>query len=76
MNARVLPTSRLPGVVSVLSVVIATVLLATSVAGLSFGTRGLYRPDPATLPTFLGQDALSLVVGLSLLIGSMRLARR
>ena len=76
MNARVLPTSRLPGVVSVLSVVIATVLLATSVAGLSFGTRGLYRPDPATLPTFLGQDALSLVVGLPLLIGSMRLARR
>jgi hypothetical protein len=63
-------------VVSALSVAIASLLLVTSGAGLLFGTRGLYRPDPATMPTFIGQDALSLVVGLPLLIGSMRLAQR
>src|SRR5581483_7712677 len=44
--------------------------------GLLFGQRGLYRPDPQTLPTFLGQDGLTLVVGLPLLLGSMWLARR
>jgi hypothetical protein len=76
MNTQVLPTAREPGVVSVLSVAIASLLLVTSAAGLLFGTRGFYQPDPATMPTFIGQDALSLVVGLPLLIGSMRLAQR
>jgi hypothetical protein len=41
------------------------------VAGLLFGARGLYRADPATLPTFLGQDAITLVVILPLLLCSM-----
>jgi hypothetical protein len=59
-----------------LSGVAAALLLVTSVAGLAFGRRGLYVPDPATMPAFLGQDALSLIVGLPLLLGSMTLARR
>jgi hypothetical protein len=41
-----------------------------------FGQRGLYVSDPATMPAFLGQDALSLIVGLPLLLGSITLARR
>jgi hypothetical protein len=47
----------------------------TSVAGLVFGQRGLYVPDPATMPAFLGQDALSLIVGLPLLLGAVTHAR-
>jgi hypothetical protein len=66
----------MPSVVSALSVAIASLLLVTSVAGLLFGTRGLYRPDAATMPTLVGQDALSLVIGLPLLLGSMYLAQR
>jgi hypothetical protein len=46
------------------------------VAGLLFGRRGLYDPDPRTLPAFLGQDALTLAVGLPLLLASVWLARR
>src|ERR1051326_3504231 len=76
MIAGILPTSRVSRAVSVLSGALSILLLVTSVAGLVFGTRGFYRPDPATMPTFIGQDALSLVIGLPLLIGSMRLALR
>jgi hypothetical protein len=55
---------------------VAVLLVVASVGGLLYGPRGLYDPNPATLPAFLGQDALSLVVGLPLLLGSVRLARR
>jgi hypothetical protein len=37
------------------SLVTAALLALTAVAGLLFGARGLYTPDPATLPAFLGQ---------------------
>jgi hypothetical protein len=59
-----------------LALLTAVLLLVTSVAGLLYGQRGLYTPDPATLPTFLGQDAVTLTVGLPLLLVSVRLARR
>ena len=51
-------------------------LAITAVAGLLYGTRGLYTPDPATLPTFLGQDGITLVVILPLLLGSVWATRR
>jgi hypothetical protein len=59
-----------------LSAFLAILLAVTSIAGLVFGPRGLYVPDPATMPAFLGQDALTLTAGLPLLVGSMTLARR
>lgn len=60
----------------VLSLLVAALLVVTSVAGLRYGQRGLYTPDPSTLPTFLGQDAMTLVAGLPLLLGSVWAARR
>jgi hypothetical protein len=55
----------------------ATLLAASSIAGLVYGPRGWwYDPDPATLPAFLGQDVMTLVFGLPLLLGSAFFARR
>jgi hypothetical protein len=71
-----LPATRGLALAYALSGVTAVLLLVTSVAGLVFGQGGLYGPDPATMPAFLGQDALSLIVGLPLLLGSLALARR
>src|SRR5918912_2671477 len=53
------------------SLVTAPLLAITAVAGLLFGARGLYTPDPATLPAFLGQDAITLVAVLPLLLWSV-----
>jgi hypothetical protein len=75
-GGRPLPVIRALTVPSVLSVLVAALLAVTSVAGLLFGQRGLYTPDPRTLPAFLGQDALTLLVGLPLLLGSAWLTRR
>lgn len=71
-----LPVIRSLTVSYVLSVSVAILLVITSVAGLLFGQQGFYEPDPATLPTFLGQDAVTLMAGLPLLLGSMWAARR
>ena len=62
--------------VTTTSLVTAVLLAVTAVAGLLFGARGLYRPDPATLPTFLGQDAITLVAVLPLVLWSVWAARR
>jgi hypothetical protein len=75
------PRGRLPVVRDLtlpyaLSLLVAGLLAAVSVAGLLYGQGGLYDPDPRTLPTFLGQDGLTLVAGLPLLLVSLRLARR
>jgi hypothetical protein len=58
------------------SLVTAGLLAITAVAGLLFGAGGLYTPDPATLPTFLGQDAITLVAVLPLLLWSVSAAWR
>ena len=71
-----LPVTRELAFPTVLSVLIAGVLAVTSVAGLVWGQQGLYRADPTTLPAFLGQDALTLLVGLPLLIGAAWSTRR
>jgi hypothetical protein len=58
-------------VLHVTSIVTAVLLALTAVAGLAFGSRGLYNPDPATLPTFLGQDGITLALVLPLLLWSV-----
>ena len=56
---------------------IVLLLLASSIAGLLYGRRGWwYDSDPATLPAFLGQDVLSLVLVVPLLLALSILARR
>ena len=71
-----LPATRGVPLAYALSGVTAVLLLLTSIAGVVFGQRGLYVPDSATMPAFLGQDALSLIFGLPLLLGAATLARR
>ena len=73
-------TERLPVIRSVtfpfvLSLIVAVLLAIASIAGLLFGQRGLYQPNPATLPTFLAQDVITLCVALPLLLASMWTAR-
>ena len=60
----------------VLSSVVAAMLLISSVAGLLLGQRGLYRPDPATLPSFLTQDVITLLFAVPSLLISLWLVRR
>jgi hypothetical protein len=71
-----LPLRYDPRIVRVTSLLTAVLLAVTAAAGLLFGARGLYTPDPATLPTFLGQDAITLLVALPLLLWSIWAARR
>jgi hypothetical protein len=59
-----------------LSGLLAVLLLISSVAGLLYGSGGLYEPYPATLAGLVGQDAITLAVGLPLLIVSMWLTAR
>jgi hypothetical protein len=58
-----------------LSGLLAVVLPISSVAGLLYGGHGLYEPYPASLAGLVGQDAITLAVGLPLLIVSMWLTR-
>ena len=78
MNPRYpdLPVSRDLGFPCALSLLVAALLTLVSTAGLLFGQRGLYDPDPRTLPTFLGQDALTLAFALPLLLFSLAGSRR
>ena len=73
---RALPVVRDLTLPYVLSLLTAALLAISSVAGLLHQERGLYPPDPRTLPAFVGQDAATLAVGLPLLLGSVRAARR
>jgi hypothetical protein len=69
-------TTRDLSLAYVASTVAAVVMTAASVGGLVSGS-GIYAgTDPKLLPLFVGQDALNLVVGLPILLGSMWLARR
>src|SRR5687768_13930607 len=63
--------------VSRMTHLIVPLLLASSIAGLLYGPRGWwYDTDLATLPAFLGQDVMTLVVVVPLLVASSMLARR
>lgn len=58
------------------SIVVAVLMTIVSVAGLVDWNRTYPGVDAALLPLFVGQDALNLLVGLPILVGSMWLARR
>src|SRR4051812_40072509 len=71
-----LPIKRDLTLAYLVSLIIVLVMTVTSVAGLLNGT-GIYPGIEAKLlPLFVGQDALNVVVGLPMLLGSMWLARR
>jgi hypothetical protein len=59
-----------------LSGLLAVLLVVSSVAGLLYGSRGLYEPYPASLAGLLGQDIVTLAVGLPLLGASVWLTAR
>jgi hypothetical protein len=76
MDRTVLPLTRDLRLAYLASFVVAAVIAIVSVAGLLFGTTGLYGSETRLFPAFLGQDLLNLLVGLPILLGSMWLARR
>jgi hypothetical protein len=72
----VLPiTSRLT-LAYALSGALTVLLVISSVAGLLYGSRGLYETYPARLAGLVGQDIVTLVVGLPLLFVSVGLTVR
>jgi hypothetical protein len=72
-----LPLTRDLSLVFRLTHAIATLLVASSIAGLLYGPRGWwYDADPRTLPAFLGQDLMTLAIGVPLLVLSAMRARR
>lgn len=75
-TVRPLPITRDLSFVFRITDATATLLVASSVAGLLYGPRGWwYDSNPATLPAFLGQDVMTLLVGVPLLLGSALRAR-
>ena len=71
-----MPPRRELAVPYALSGLLALLLLVSSVVGLLFGGRGLYDAYPASLAGLVGQDAVTLALGLPSLIASMWLAGR
>jgi hypothetical protein len=59
-----------------LSALLAVLLVVSSVAGLLYGSRGFYEPYPASLAGLVGQDIVTLVVGLPLLFASVWMTAR
>jgi hypothetical protein len=59
-----------------LSGLLAVLLVVSSVAGLLYGSRGLYEPYPASLAGLVGRDIVTLVVGLPLLLASVWMSAR
>jgi hypothetical protein len=55
---------------------IAVLLVVSSVVGLVYGWRGWYDTESSTLPALLGQDLVTLLVAVPLLLESARRARR
>jgi hypothetical protein len=58
------------------SILVAIVMAIASIAGLIWGSTIYPMTDIKLFPLFVGQDALNLIVGLPVLLGSMWLARR
>jgi hypothetical protein len=59
-----------------LSALLAGLLVVSSIIGLTFGSSGLYAAYPASLAGLIGQDIVTLGVGLPLLLAGMWLTRR
>ena len=58
-----------------LSAALAGLLFVASLIGLTFGWSGLYDAYPASLAGLIGQDMVTLAVGLPVLLAAMWLAR-
>jgi hypothetical protein len=71
-----LPVIRDPSMAYVLTTLVAALLAVSSIAGLLFGQHGLYDSNLTTLPAFLTQDVLSLLVAIPLLSASAWITRR
>jgi hypothetical protein len=71
-----LPINRDLSLAYLASIVVAVVMTIASLAGLIWGTTIYPMTDMKLFPLFVGQDALNLIVGLPLLLGSMWLAHR
>src|SRR5829696_7846351 len=54
-----------------LSGLMVVLLLVASILGLLYGGRGFYDSYPASLAGLVGQDGVTLVVGIPLLVASM-----
>jgi hypothetical protein len=59
-----------------LSGMLVILLFVASIAGLLYGGRGFYASYPASLAGLVGQDGVTLVVGIPLLVASMWLTAR
>lgn len=59
-----------------ISLMIAVLMAAVSIAGLLFGSSELYGDDASIVQWFRGWDAANLIVGLPILLGSLWFARR
>ena len=73
---RPLPLTRDMAFPWILTRLVAALLLLSSAAGLLYGPHGLYDQRAAMFPALLGQDAVALLFGIPLLLGSAWLARR
>lgn len=52
--------------------VLAVLLLVSSIVGLIFGADGFYAFDPNSLPQILGQDLITLIFGVPLLLACVK----
>jgi hypothetical protein len=55
---------------------LAILLLGSSIIGLIYGANGFYAADPNTLPQILGQDLITLILGVPLLLGCAKLGQQ
>ena len=71
-----LPERRSFELPAALSMAVAVILAVSFVVGMRSNIPRPYDASVGGLPPFFGQDAVNLVVGLPMLVGAMRLARR
>jgi len=71
-----MPLKHKPTIAYALSTLLAMLLLVSSVVGLLYGGGGFYDSYPAALAGVVGQDGVTLVVGIPLLVASMWLTAR
>ena len=71
-----MPVKGKPTLAYASSGLLAILLLVSSIVGLLYGSRGFYDSYPASLAGLVGQDGITLVLGIPLLITSAWLARR
>lgn len=71
-----MPLKNSPTLANALSALLILLLVVSSIVGLLYGAGGFYEPYPASLAGLVGQDGVTLVVGIPLLIASMWLTTR